>query len=80
MSMHIAIALGKKLVLMNNIFNPNEFELYGNGEIIQPRKECKCYFQPVCVNKKYECMEYLLPDDVYNACLRLVSLLEAKSK
>jgi ADP-heptose:LPS heptosyltransferase len=27
MSMHIAIALEKKLILMNNIFNPNEFEL-----------------------------------------------------
>ena len=31
MAMHIAIALQKKIVLMNNIFNPYEFELYGRG-------------------------------------------------
>lgn len=80
MSMHIAIALGKKLVLMNNIFNPNEFELYGNGEIIHPRKECKCFFQPKCINKEYECMDFMMPDDIYDACLRQVSLLETKAK
>ncbi len=79
MSMHIAIGLGKKLVLMNNIFNPYEFELYGNGEIIQPRKECKCFFQPKCINKEYECMNYMMPEDVYEACLRQVSLLEVKT-
>ena len=28
MAMHIALGLGKKLVLFNNIFNPHEFELY----------------------------------------------------
>ncbi|MDQ3021773.1 MAG: glycosyltransferase family 9 protein [Bacteroidota bacterium] len=70
MSLHIAIALGKKVVLMNNIFNPNEFELYGNGEIIQPQKKCICYFMPKCVNKEYQCMDYLVPKDVYDACCR----------
>jgi lipopolysaccharide heptosyltransferase III len=76
MSMHIAIALEKKLVLLNNIFNPNEFELYGNGEIIQPCKECKCYFLPKCTNSEYQCMEYLMPEDVFNACIRQLSLTE----
>ncbi|MEO8446967.1 MAG: glycosyltransferase family 9 protein [bacterium] len=70
MSMHIAIALRKKLILMNNIFNPNEFELYGNGVIVQPRKECTCYFQPTCINKDYKCMDYLMPEDIYEACLK----------
>ncbi|MEZ4890529.1 MAG: hypothetical protein R2779_08245 [Crocinitomicaceae bacterium] len=31
LAMHITIALQKKIVLMNNIFNPHEFELYGRG-------------------------------------------------
>lgn len=75
MTMHIAIALKKKLVLMNNIFNPNEFLLYGNGEIIQPEKECRCFFMPVCVNKDYKCMDLLTPDSVYNACLRQISMI-----
>ncbi|MBK9334787.1 MAG: glycosyltransferase family 9 protein [Ignavibacteria bacterium] len=65
MSMHLAIALGKKLVLMNNIFNKNEFELYGNGVIVEPEKECKCYFQPVCTNKEYNCIDYLTPEKVF---------------
>lgn len=76
MSMHIAIAAGKKLVLMNNIFNPNEFDLYGNGEIVQPQKECICYFQPKCINKEYECMEFLEPDDLYDAVMRQISLIK----
>lgn len=80
MSMHIAIALEKKLVLMNNIFNPNEFELYGNGEIIMPRKECKCYFLPKCINKDYKCMDYLMPGDVFDACIKQLSLTEANAK
>ena len=40
MALHIAIALNKKLVLFNNIFNRNEFELYGLGEIIEPEVKC----------------------------------------
>lgn len=80
MSMHIAIALGKKLVLMNNIFNPYEFELYGNGEIVHPRRECRCYFQPVCTNKEYKCMELLIPEDVYTACVNQLKSIEASVK
>ena len=59
MAMHITIGLGKKIVLFNNIFNPYEFELYGLGEIIQPSKECKCFYKPVCINDEYKCMEYI---------------------
>jgi ADP-heptose:LPS heptosyltransferase len=72
MAMHIAIGLNKKLVLMNNIFNPNEFELYGNGEIIQPRKECKCFFKPECKNKEYQCMEHLFPKDVFDSVINQI--------
>jgi ADP-heptose:LPS heptosyltransferase len=64
MAMHIALGLKKNLLLINNIFNPNEFELYGRGEIISPSKECKCYFAPKCTNDEYRCMEYLFPKDI----------------
>ena len=67
MAMHLAVGLKKKLILMNNIFNPYEFELYGRGEIVQPSKECTCYFSSKCTNKEYFCMEHLLPEDVFNA-------------
>ena len=67
MAMHITIGLGKKIVLFNNIFNANEFELYGLGEIVQPSKECKCFYRPVCINDEYKCMEFIEVDRVLNA-------------
>ena len=66
MGLHIAIGLDKKVILLNNIFNRNEFELYGNGFIIEPEKECKCYFSPKCKNTDYNCMEYIKPETVFS--------------
>jgi heptosyltransferase-2 len=60
MGMHIALGLGKKLVLFNNIFNPHEFELYGRGRILAPTQACTCFFQPRCRNENF-CLETLLP-------------------
>ncbi len=72
MGMHIAIGLKKPLVLMNNIFNPAEFELYGRGEIIMPEKECKCFFSPKCKNDEYFCMESLSTDSIFGAIERCI--------
>ncbi|MCX6640520.1 MAG: hypothetical protein NTW14_08585, partial [bacterium] len=36
MAMHLGIGLNKRIVLFNNIFNRNEFELYGQGQILEP--------------------------------------------
>jgi len=63
MAMHIALGLGKKLVLFNNIFNPHEFELYGRGTILAPEQPCTCFFQPRCSNEKF-CLETLRPETV----------------
>ena len=72
MGMHIALGLGKKLVLMNNIFNKNEFELYGLGKIVEPERECKCFFRPVCINPDYRCMELIKPETIYNSVNELL--------
>jgi ADP-heptose:LPS heptosyltransferase len=48
MMMHIATALKKKMILMNTIFNPHEFELYGRGVIVGPPERCQCYFGNEC--------------------------------
>lgn len=58
MGMHITLALGKKIVLMNNIFNPHEFDLFGRGEIVAPDKACKCFYRGSCVDG-VSCMEQL---------------------
>ncbi len=73
MAMHITIGLNKKIVLFNNIFNKHEFKLFGLGEIIEPEKECKCFYSPTCTNKKYKCMNYIHSETVLNSIDRLLS-------
>ena len=67
LAMHIAIALRKHVVLMNNIFNPNEFELYGRGRIVGPAKTCHCFFRGTCTNSEYFCMDSLTPTMIMDA-------------
>ncbi len=63
MAMHITIALGKKIVLMNNIFNKHEFDVFGKGSIVEPSSECICFYKGKCV-KGESCMKDLSPDTV----------------
>ena len=72
MAMHIAIGLRKQLFLFNNIFNRNEFELYGRGEIIEPDRPCTCFFLPTCTNEEYSCMEHIAPERVADPVSRSV--------
>ena len=69
MAMHIALGLGKQLVLFNNIFNPHEFELYGQGVIMAPEQRCTCFFQPRCTSESF-CMETLQPAAVLAEVVR----------
>jgi heptosyltransferase-2 len=70
MMMHIAIAMKSKLVLMNNIFNRHEFELYGRGEILEPTTGCDCYYGTSCSRQRH-CMRDLSPAAVLSAIGRL---------
>ena len=72
MMMHIATALRKKMVLMNTIFNPHEFELYGRGVIIGPEKGCDCYFGNTCIHNE-PCMQTILPTTIAEAVQNLSS-------
>lgn len=69
MAMHLTLGLQKKLILMNNIFNPYEFDLFGLGEIVQPDEECICYFGASC-NRGQSCMKDLPPEKVLDAIKR----------
>ena len=66
MAMHIAIALGKSIVLINNIFNRSEFHLYERGVIVEPNLKCLgCYkerFDEKCLVDN--CMELVGPEDI----------------
>lgn len=72
MAMHIALGLGKRLVLLNNIFNRHEFELYGRGRIVEPDRPCACFFQPRCTAPAF-CLEALPPEKVRAAVSELLA-------
>lgn len=60
MTLHIAIGFGKKIVLLNNIFNKFEFELYGLGTILEPENnDCLGCYKNSC---EIECMSTISPD------------------
>lgn len=71
MAMHVAIALEKKLVLLNNIFNKHEFELYGLGTILEPDKTCKCCYKDTC---EEACMETIPVETVFNEIIKLIGV------
>ncbi len=72
MMMHIAIGAGVPLALFNNIFNRHEFELYGNGVIVEPSSGCDCYFGNTCKRERH-CMKDLSVDAVYAAIISLIN-------
>ena len=75
MAMHIGIGLKKRIVLLNNIFNRNEFELYGLGRIIEPDVDCLGCFKPVCDR---DCMNLLTADEVFRAVCEEVEQIGMK--
>jgi ADP-heptose:LPS heptosyltransferase len=78
MAMHLAIGMGTPLVLINNIFNPREFELYDNGEIVNPPKPCDCFYDRTCRTKR-ECIREITPDAVLAALLRVIHKASGKA-
>lgn len=70
MALHAAIGLKKRVVLLNNIFNRHEFELYDRGEIIEPPRTCECYFKHACTSALGSCMHDVSPETVFAAIQR----------
>jgi heptosyltransferase-2 len=71
MMMHIAIGLKKNLVLFNNIFNKNEFELYGRGVILEPTSGCDDYYGSICTRERH-CMKDISVERVFSAVMSYV--------
>ncbi len=67
-ALHAAIGLGKKIVLLNNVFNKNEFYMYGRGTILEPKLSCVgCYKNYFHQYKKCEienCMDSIKTERV----------------
>jgi heptosyltransferase-2 len=65
LGLHIALALGKKVIVLCGPTNTDEIDMYGRGVIMTAKQQC--LFQP-CL-KSYcdignDCMENILPEDV----------------
>jgi len=79
MALHIAVGLKKTLILMNNIFNKNEFHLYGRGCIIQPDLDClgcfKQKFDDRCPVE--DCMDLIKPELVVSKIKEILIYLES---
>lgn len=73
MGMHLTLGLRKKIVLMNNIFNPHEFDLFGKGEIVGPDKHCDCFYKGKCIYGE-SCMKDLPVQKVLDAVNRTLTL------
>lgn len=75
MALHMAIGLGKPVVLLNNIFNRHEFHLFGRGEILEPPVPClACYksrYDAACAVA--DCMAEITPGQVFEAVRRQLS-------
>lgn len=63
MMMHIAVGHKTPMVLMNNIFNKHEFEMYERGVIVEPESGCDCYFGNSC-SRDHSCMHEMKPETI----------------
>jgi heptosyltransferase-2 len=72
LALHVAVALGKRLVAYFGPTSDTEIDLYGMGEKVLPSSPCQCYYQNQCT-AKVSCMDHLLEKDMLVAVLRQIS-------
>ncbi|MFH1362557.1 MAG: glycosyltransferase family 9 protein [bacterium] len=66
LAMHLAIALGKKLVVFFGPTSAAEIELYGLGDKIQPKLDCLACYKKTC-DKSPNCMAELSVRELLSA-------------
>ena len=74
LGLHIALALGKKVVVLYGPTNPNETHFYGRGELLYPDVEYGCVpcLEPVCKQERH-CLDFIRPETVKMKIDRLLS-------
>jgi heptosyltransferase-2 len=65
-ALHVATALGKKIVAMFGPTSMNEVELFGKGIKLHSDEECKCYYKKNCTEVS-SCMQKISAEQVYSA-------------
>jgi len=69
LALHVAVALGKRVVAYFGPTSDAEIDLYGLGEKVLPPEPCRCYYQPVC-NQETSCMDSLDEERMFLAVER----------
>jgi ADP-heptose:LPS heptosyltransferase len=76
-ALHAAVGLEKRVVLLNNVFNKNEFYLYNRGVILEPPVPClMCYkndFDEKCHTKN--CLDLIKPEKIVEEVNGQIKLL-----
>ena len=62
-ALHIATAMGKKLIVLVGPTSAAELYLYEKGVKLTPSFECKCYYKKNC-SEEISCMESISPESV----------------
>ena len=70
-ALHVATALGKKIIAMFGPTSMNEVELYGKGIKLRSAEECKCFYNKICT-EKVSCMEKISAEEVFSALKKLL--------
>lgn len=71
LTLHIATALQKKIIVLFGPTSSNEIELYGKGTKLKAPEDCKCYYRKYC-SEKISCMEKITSDMVIKAMTELI--------
>ena len=69
--MHLALALGKKTVVLVGPTSPWELEMYGRGAVVTSDRECICCYLNSC-SVQPDCMESIEPDQVLESIKELL--------
>lgn len=63
---HAAVGLEKKVILLNNVFNKSEFNMYDKGTVLEPDVPClMCYkkdYDEKCVSQN--CIDLIKPEEI----------------
>jgi ADP-heptose:LPS heptosyltransferase len=72
-SLHLGLALGKKIVALFGPTSAPEIEMYGRGTKMVPSVECQCYYKRSCVAEQ-SCMETIAPEQVFESLQQLLTI------
>ena len=79
LAMHLALALGRRAVILFGPTSSAEIEMYGMGEKVVPKMDCLVCYKPTC-DFVPNCMDLITTDMVEEAVERQLRLVPAASR